>query len=87
MGAREHPTRAPLRAQRCKAVLVPAAAPILERWNVEIVKVLNDPSVREALNKHGLTPQPTTRADLTAFMRKEDAKWGSIVRDRRITAD
>ncbi|MBB3176736.1 tripartite tricarboxylate transporter substrate binding protein [Variovorax sp. Sphag1AA] len=62
-------------------------APILDRWNQEIVKVLNDREVKDALNKHGLTPQPTTRAELTDFMRKEDAKWGSIVRDRKITAD
>lgn len=62
-------------------------APILERWNLEIVKVLNDSGVKEALNKHGLTPQPTTRGDLTAFMRKEDAKWGGIVRERKITSD
>ncbi|MBO9514460.1 MAG: tripartite tricarboxylate transporter substrate binding protein [Variovorax sp.] len=60
-------------------------APILDRWNQEIVKVLNDPGVKEALNKHGLTPQPTTRAELTAFMKKEDAKWGGIVRERKIT--
>jgi len=62
-------------------------APILDRWNQEIVKVLNDPEVKDALNKHGLTPQPTTRAELTAFMRKEDAKWSGIVRERKITAD
>ncbi|MEJ8859857.1 tripartite tricarboxylate transporter substrate binding protein [Variovorax robiniae] len=62
-------------------------APILDRWNLEIVKVLNDPGVKDALNKHGLTPQPTTRAELTAFMRKEDAKWSAIVRERKITAD
>jgi len=62
-------------------------APILDRWNQEIVKVLNDPEVKDALLKHGLTPQPTTRAELTAFMRKEDTKWGGIVRERRITAD
>ena len=55
--------------------------------DAEIVKVLNDPSVRDALNKHGLTPQPTTRAELTAFMKKEDAKWGAIVRERKITAN
>ncbi len=60
---------------------------ILERWNQAIVKVLADPGVKEALNKHGLTPQPTTRAELTDFMRKEDAKWGAIVRDRKITAN
>jgi tripartite-type tricarboxylate transporter receptor subunit TctC len=62
-------------------------APILDRWNVEIVKVLNDPGVKDALNKHGLTPQPTSRAELTAFMRSEDAKWSAIVRERKITAN
>ena len=62
-------------------------APVLERWNQEIVKVLNDASVREQLTRHGLTPHPTTRAELTEFMQKESAKWGAIVRDRKITAE
>ncbi|MGC4394395.1 Bug family tripartite tricarboxylate transporter substrate binding protein [Hydrogenophaga sp. T2] len=62
-------------------------APLLDRWNQEIVKVLNDAEVKGALNQHGLTPQPTTRAELTAFMRKEDAKWGAIVRERNIKAN
>ena len=62
-------------------------APLLERWNREIVKVLNDAGVKEALNKHGLTPQPTTRAELADFMKKEDAKWSAIVRERKITAN
>ena len=61
-------------------------APLLDRWNQEIVKVLHDPSVKEALDKHGLTPQPTTRAELAAFMKKESAQWGAIVRERKITA-
>ena len=43
--------------------------------------------MKDALNKHGLTPQPTTRAELTAFMKKEDAKWSAIVRERKITAN
>lgn len=62
-------------------------APLLDRWNQELVKVLKDPGVREALNKLGLTPHPTTRAELTDFMKKESAKWGAIVRDRKITAE
>ena len=33
--------------------------PILDRWNAEIVKVLDDPAIRDALNKQGMTPQPT----------------------------
>jgi len=61
--------------------------PILDRWNREIVKALNDPGVKDALNKHGLTPQPTTRAELLDFMRKEDAKWSGIVRERKIVAE
>jgi tripartite-type tricarboxylate transporter receptor subunit TctC len=62
-------------------------APILDRWNQEIVKVLNDPSIRDQLQKHGLTPNPTSRAELNDFMRKESAKWGAIVRDRKISAE
>ncbi len=61
--------------------------PILDRWNTEIVKVLNDPEVKEALSKHGLTPHPTTRAELTEFMRKESDQWGKIVRERKITGE
>ena len=62
-------------------------APLLDRWNQEIVKVLNDPGVKEALNKHGLSPQPTTRAELTAFMKKESAQWAATIKERKITAD
>ena len=62
-------------------------APLLDRWNQEIVKVLNDPGVKDALNKHGLTPQPTTRAELTAFMKKESAQWAATIKERKITAD
>ena len=71
------------------AFVAPGKTPtaLLDRWNQEIVKVLNDTEVKAALNEHGLTPQPTSRAELTEFMRKEDAKWGAIVRERKITAN
>ncbi len=62
-------------------------APLLDRWNQEIVTVLNDPGVKEALNKHGLSPQPTTLAELTAFMKKESAQWAATIKERKITAD
>lgn len=61
--------------------------PLLDRWNAEIVKVLGDPGVKEALNKHGLTPQPTTRAEFAAFMKKEYDQWGKLVKERKLTAE
>lgn len=71
------------------AFVAPGKTPtaILDRWNQEIVKVLNDAGVKEALNKHGLTPQPTTRAELTAFMKKESAQWATIIKERKLTAE
>ncbi len=59
--------------------------PILERWNVELVKVLKSPDVVAALNKHGLTPQPGTREELARYMASETFTWGKLIRERKIT--
>lgn len=71
------------------AFVAPGKTPvaILDRWNQEIVKALNDPSVKEALLKHGLTPQPTTRAEFAAFMKKESEQWATIIKTRKISID
>ena len=61
--------------------------PILDRWNTELVKVLKSPDVVEALNSHGLTPQPSTRDELAQVMARETTTWGRIIRDRKITMD
>lgn len=61
--------------------------PLLDRWNVELVKVLNAPDVREQLNKHGLTPQPGTREELARYIASESATWGRIIKDRKITVE
>jgi len=58
--------------------------PLLDRYNLEIVKVLNDPGIRDALTKHGLSAHPTTRTELAEFMQKESTKWEKIVKDRNI---
>lgn len=62
-------------------------AALLDRWNAEIVKVLNDPEVRQQLVKQGMTPMPTTRTELADFIRKESDQWGTIVRARKITGE
>jgi len=68
------------------AFVAPSKTPeaILERWNVEIVKALNDEGVKKALNDHGLTPQPTTRKELAAFIKKEYDQWGRVVKERKL---
>ncbi|MEI6769090.1 MAG: tripartite tricarboxylate transporter substrate binding protein [Betaproteobacteria bacterium] len=60
---------------------------ILDRWNFEIVKVLQNPEVKEALIKHGLTPEPGTREELARFIDSESKKWGKLIRERKISAD
>ena len=54
--------------------------PILERWNQEIVKALNDPEVSKKLLDYGLTPQPSTRQELAEFIQKEYVQWGEVVK-------
>jgi tripartite-type tricarboxylate transporter receptor subunit TctC len=60
---------------------------ILDRWNFELVKVLQNPEVKEALIKHGLTPEPGTREELARFIDSESKKWGKLIRERKISAD
>jgi tripartite-type tricarboxylate transporter receptor subunit TctC len=62
-------------------------APLLDRWNQEIVKVLNDEEVKKSLQAHGLTPQPTTRQGLADFMKKEYVQWGKVVKERKLSAN
>ena len=61
--------------------------PILDRWNLELVKVLKSPDVVDALNSHGLTPLPGSREELAKYMEKESQTWGRIIRERKITVD
>ena len=60
---------------------------VLDRWNLELVKVLKSPDVVEALNSHGLTPLPGTRDELAKYMEKETLTWGRIIRERKITVE
>ncbi|HEY2189152.1 MAG TPA: tripartite tricarboxylate transporter substrate binding protein, partial [Caldimonas sp.] len=62
-------------------------APILERWNLELVKAMNDPEVKDALMKRGLIPSPTTREELARFIAAESAAWEKVIRERKITAN
>jgi tripartite-type tricarboxylate transporter receptor subunit TctC len=71
------------------AFLAPAKTPqpLLDRWNVELVKVLNAPEVRDNLLKHGQTAAPGKREELGKYIADEYAKWGRIIQERKITIE
>jgi tripartite-type tricarboxylate transporter receptor subunit TctC len=71
------------------AFVAPGKTPreLLDFWNRELVKALNDPQVKIDLAKHGLDPAPGTRDELAQYMERENQKWGKVVRDAKITAE
>ena len=68
------------------AFVAPGKTPkeILDYWNRELVKVLNDPAVKADLMKHGLEPQPGTREELARYIDSETEKWAKVVREANI---
>ena len=71
------------------AFVAPGRTPkeLLDFWNRELTKALNDPQVRAELAKHGLDPAPGTRDELAQYFERESQKWGKVVREARITTE
>ena len=70
-------------------VVAPAAtpAPILARLNSEIVAILRQPDVAEALRAQLMEPVGNTPEQFTAYMKEELGRWGPLIRQNRITLD
>jgi tripartite-type tricarboxylate transporter receptor subunit TctC len=71
------------------AYVLPAKTPseIVERWNRELGKILNDAAVRTALLAQGMEPAPGTREALAAYIKREYDIWGRVVKEAKITAN
>jgi tripartite-type tricarboxylate transporter receptor subunit TctC len=71
------------------AYVLPGKTPneIVERWNRELVRILNDPAVRQALLAQGMEPAPSTRAELGAHIKREYDTWARVVKEANITAN
>jgi tripartite-type tricarboxylate transporter receptor subunit TctC len=67
----------------------PARTPpaILERLNAEIRKMLDDPAVKAHFEQLAFTPVGDSRAQFTAFVKSEIAKWSKVAKDSGATAD
>jgi tripartite-type tricarboxylate transporter receptor subunit TctC len=70
-------------------IAAPAKTPtaILDKLNAEMVKIINDPDVKERLATLAFTPVGDTRAQFAEFMKSEIAKWGKAVRESGAKAD
>ena len=63
-------------------LLAPAGTPrpVIDKWNAEVVKILNSPDMRERLTAQGAEPAPTTPEEFAAFIRSEVLKYARIVK-------
>lgn len=57
---------------------------IINKLNVELVKIVKTPDIQNRLRTLGLTPTGTSPAALTAGMASDHAHWGKLIRDMGI---
>ena len=55
-------------------------APVLEKLNAEIVRIINSPEMKERLATLAFTPVGDTRDEFARFIQSEIARWGKAVR-------
>jgi tripartite-type tricarboxylate transporter receptor subunit TctC len=67
----------------------PARTPpaILDRLNAEIRKMLQDPAVKARFEQLAFTTVGDSRAEFTAFVKSEIAKWSKVAKDSGAKAD
>src|ERR1041385_5430024 len=58
---------------------------ITHRLASEIGKAVKDPQVRERMLSLGLEPTSTTPEEMTAFLKKEQQRYGDIIRAANIS--
>ncbi|WP_447915528.1 tripartite tricarboxylate transporter substrate binding protein [Delftia acidovorans] len=61
--------------------------PVATRLRQALSEVLQEAEVRQRLSDLGARPMGTTPAEFAAFLQKEDAKWGEVVRKGAIVLD
>ena len=55
-------------------------APIVQRLNAELIKILSTPDIRKSLTEQGADVQGGTPEEFVQFMRNESARWGTVVK-------
>jgi tripartite-type tricarboxylate transporter receptor subunit TctC len=62
-------------------------APIVDRLNAEVVKILADPVIKAKADASGLYPATSTPAEFATFIRKEAERWSTVVKDSGMKYD
>ncbi len=72
-----------------QGVMVPSGTPaaVVQRLNAEINKALQSPDMREKLAVQGAEPLGSTPEEYGAYVRKELARWASVVKATGVTLD
>jgi tripartite-type tricarboxylate transporter receptor subunit TctC len=62
-------------------------APVVDKLHGALAEVLKEPEVKQRFAALGATPIGSTPAAFATFLKKEDEKWGEVVRKGKITLD
>lgn len=62
-------------------------ADLVAKLNAEFNKAIQTPDVRERLGKLGAEPVGGTPAQFAAMVKKDSARWGKLIQDRKITIE
>src|ERR671914_211885 len=70
-------------------VLAPAGTPrnVITRLNGELVKIMHSPELKEKLAATGTDPLTSTPEEFAAYIQREIAKWGDVIRKAGVKAD
>ena len=70
-------------------ILAPAGTPrpIITRLNAEFVKIMHSPEMKERLATLATDPLTSTPEECAAYIQREIAKWGDVIRKAGLRAD
>lgn len=75
--------------QSWQAIFAPAGtpAPVLQRLQSEVAKIIKSPEIQERLGKLGMEPSAMTAEQFAAFQASEIAKWAKVIKAGNIRID
>jgi tripartite-type tricarboxylate transporter receptor subunit TctC len=61
--------------------------PVIERLATEIQTIVKEPAARAKIEEQGAEPIGDTPEQFEAFIRREIARWGEVIRRANVTVD